>query len=264
MMKQVIIEEKHQREIKELKLKLTLNASLWEQLSESQKRESITRQELELTKRNLTHYEKLIERLYTQLEQLNNEKIRLQRYKSSKQKKISELESKMKDLEILENIDLDKILTEMRLRDKKIVYLKQVEDEFDNRMENQTKHTANQVKNIEKMLAAEREAKNEAFAKLESMRIEMKALEGTDIKNDLWKDKCKELYEISKELEVENDGLRQGLKQLQNENGEITKVNDQLISHQQKFMNDPHGGTEPTLADTMLHSQSSRPGFNKP
>lgn len=62
------------------------------------------------------------------------------------------------------------------------------------------------------MLQAEREAKNDAYAKLESMRIEMKALEGTDIKNDLWKDKCKELYEISKELEIENDGLRAGLK----------------------------------------------------
>lgn len=35
LMKQVINEEKHVREIKELKLKLTLNASLWEQLSES-------------------------------------------------------------------------------------------------------------------------------------------------------------------------------------------------------------------------------------
>lgn len=46
------------------------------------------------------------------------------------------------------------------------------------------------------------------------MRIEMKALEGTDIKNDLWKDKCKELYEISKDLELENDGLRSGLTQL--------------------------------------------------
>ena len=103
-----------------MELKLTLNASLWEQLSESQKRESITRQELELTKRNLTHYEKLIERLYVQLEQLNNEKVRLQRYKSTNQKKINELGEKMKDLEILENIDLDKILTEMRLRDKKI------------------------------------------------------------------------------------------------------------------------------------------------
>ena len=78
----------------------------------------------------MTHYEKLIERLYVQLEQLNNEKVRLLRYKSTNQKKISELGDKMKDLEILENIDLDKILTEMRLRDKKIERLQQVDDEF--------------------------------------------------------------------------------------------------------------------------------------
>ena len=68
----------------------------------------------------------------------------------------------MKDLEILENIDLDKILTEMRLRDKKIDRLQHVEDEFENRMENQENRTAHAVKNIEKILAQEREAKNEA------------------------------------------------------------------------------------------------------
>lgn len=61
----------------------------------------------------------------------------------------------------------------------------------------------------------ERAAKIDAFEKLESMRIEMKALEGKDIKNDLWKDKCKELYEISRELEAENDGLRDAVKLLQ-------------------------------------------------
>ena len=62
------------------------------------------------------------------------------------------------------------------------------------------------------------------------MRIEMKALEGTDIKNDLWKDKCKELYGISKDLEVENDGLRAGLKQLQSEKGELQRVNESLLT----------------------------------
>ena len=82
------------------------------------------------------------------------------------------------------------------------------------------------MRNIEKMLAQERDAKQEAFAKLESMRIEMKALEGTDIKNDLWKDKCKELYEISKDLELENDGLRAGLKQLTTEKLEVMRVNE--------------------------------------
>ena len=62
---------------------------------------------------------------------------------------------------------------------------------------------------IKRKFANEREAKNEGFEKLEAMRMEMKALEGKDIKNDLWKDKCKELYEISRELEDENEKLRE-------------------------------------------------------
>jgi hypothetical protein len=36
---------------------------------------------------------------------------------------MDELESKMKDLEILENIDLNRILAELKHRDKKIVQL---------------------------------------------------------------------------------------------------------------------------------------------
>ena len=66
-----------------------------------------------------------------------------------------------------------------------------------------------QLIEIKRKFEKEREAKSEAFEKLEAMRMEMKALEGKDIKNDLWKDKCKELYEISRELEIENEKLRQ-------------------------------------------------------
>jgi len=41
------------------------------------------------------------------------------------------------------------------------------------------------------------------------MRVEMKALEGKDsVKNDLWKDKCKELYDICRDLENENLNLK--------------------------------------------------------
>jgi hypothetical protein len=41
----------------------------------------------------------------------------------------------MKDLEILENIDLQKILTEMQTRDKKIEKLTKVENEFNDQVE---------------------------------------------------------------------------------------------------------------------------------
>ena len=44
----------------------------------------------------------------------------MQQYKDSKSKRIDELENKMKDLEILENIDLNRILTELKSRDRKI------------------------------------------------------------------------------------------------------------------------------------------------
>jgi len=48
------------------------------------------------------------------------------------------------------------------------------------------------------------------------MRIEMKTLEGKDsIKNDLWKDKCKELYDICRELEGENENLKTQTRDLQ-------------------------------------------------
>ena len=49
-------------------------------------------------------------------------------------KRFKELESKMKDAEILENIDLNKILDELKNRDKKIASLIKVEDDFDTRI----------------------------------------------------------------------------------------------------------------------------------
>jgi hypothetical protein len=51
----------------------------------------------------------------------------LKRFKTSNTKQIAELKSKMKDREILENIDLQKVLTEMRRRDKKIESLQYID-----------------------------------------------------------------------------------------------------------------------------------------
>lgn len=122
-MKQVLADERHEKELATQRAQLTSNAALWDQLAEAEKREQITKQELSLTKLSLASYEKLIEKLQGELENLNNQKARLQQYKNSKSKRIEELENKMKDLEILENIDLNRILTELKSRDRKIEHL---------------------------------------------------------------------------------------------------------------------------------------------
>jgi hypothetical protein len=72
MQKTFINEIRHQKELNMAQAKLTQNSNLWEQLAESQKREQITRQELEMTKQSMTEQENLIKKLYVQLEHLNN------------------------------------------------------------------------------------------------------------------------------------------------------------------------------------------------
>ena len=56
----------------------------------------------------------------------------------------------MKDMEILENIDLDKILTEMRLRDKKIERLQTVDDDFQTRIDFQDRQAQNKIASFER------------------------------------------------------------------------------------------------------------------
>jgi hypothetical protein len=61
---------------------------------------------------------------------------------------------------------------------------------------------------LKNKLNQERELKLLAYERLEGLRVEMKALEGKDIKSDLWKDKCRELFDMCKDLEKENSELK--------------------------------------------------------
>jgi hypothetical protein len=69
------------------------------------------------------------------LEHLNSQKTRLLQYKNSKSKRIGELEAKMAEVEILEAIDLDKILNEMRMRDRHVNTLTTNQKDIDAKIE---------------------------------------------------------------------------------------------------------------------------------
>jgi hypothetical protein len=68
------------------------------------------------------------------------------------------------------------------------------------------------VDEIKRKLDKERDMKVHAFDQLEAMRLEIKAIEGKDMSNsDLWKQKCKELFDICKDLQKENEDLKSGV-----------------------------------------------------
>ena len=65
---------------------------------------------------------------------------------------------------------------------------------------------------LKRQLQNERELKLQAFDRLEGLRVEMRALEGKDVKSDLWKDKCRDLFDMCKDLERENEDLKSLVK----------------------------------------------------
>lgn len=140
---------------------------------------------------------------------MNSQKARLQQYKASESKRTAELVNKMKDLEILENIDLNRILTELKSRDRKIEALSQETAAQKGELTHVVKHkNEREMQQVLKRLSHEREMKLQAYDRLEGLRVEMRTLEGQDMKSDLWKDKCRELFDICKDLERENDQLK--------------------------------------------------------
>jgi len=62
----------------------------------------------------------------------------------------------------------------------------------------------------------------------------MRALEGKDVKSDLWKDKCRELFDICKDLEQENEDLKALV-------GDANRAN-LLTSHHYKNVDASQGG----------------------
>lgn len=212
-MKEVMMKEKHEREIFNLKQQLTSNQALWEQLAESEKREAIMRQELFFTQQSLATCEKIISKMQTELEVLQNQRLRLQQYKNNKSKRLDELESKVRQMEILENIDLNKLLDELRARDRKLSQLTKVEKNLQGKIDSVYKIGEQKVDEMRHKYLQEKKIKESAFARLDGLRMEIRAIEGQDIGDDIWKEKCKELFSLCKELQKENEDLRHARSQ---------------------------------------------------
>jgi hypothetical protein len=69
---------------------------------------------------------------------------------------------------------------------------------------------------VKRQLEGEREKKAQALHALENMRLEIKAFEGVAAAGgELWKAKCLELFEICKDLQEENEELKEVVAQAQ-------------------------------------------------
>ena len=75
--------------------------------------------------------EKVIEKLKDDLRKSESDRIRLNQYKTNKSQRLEELEGKVRKFEVMENINLEKLIDALSAKDKEINKLKDIEKNFD-------------------------------------------------------------------------------------------------------------------------------------
>lgn len=104
--KEVLVAERHQFKIDNLKQQLTSNTTLWEQLAESKQREKVLQGEIDQAQQEIATQEKVCERLRDELKKERRDKQKLLDYKSTKSKRLDELETQAREFEVLSSVNL--------------------------------------------------------------------------------------------------------------------------------------------------------------
>jgi len=190
------MKQKFENRIKDLRSQLSSNQYLWEQLNESQRREALLKQELSYTQQALASAEKLADKLQSQIEDMNNQRLRLQQYKATKGKRLAELEKRNKEFQKVEFIDNTRLLGQLYQQNKQLHQLKACELDAAEQYRSQYTQFNKQMQLLKKQLKQERKLKTEAFDQLNMFKEELKGVEQDPASMEhLWKQRYYDLLD---------------------------------------------------------------------
>ena len=125
------------------------------------------------------------------------------------------MESKVRKFEVMENINLEKLIDTLGTKEKQIMKLKDIENNFENRLDVIERKKEGEVRDAKNSYLRELGMKKEVLERLEGLRMELRLLEKNEgSMTEVWKSKCKELVEICNKLKGENDQLRMKITQI--------------------------------------------------
>lgn len=202
--------QNYDKHLQDLKSQLSSNQYLWEQLNESQRRENLLKQELSYTQQALSAAEKLAEKLQTQIEDMNSQRLRLQQYKANKGKRLSELEDQVKQFEKIEYLDNQKLLSSY-IKQKRRIQI-QKNGELDGHQQYLSQHNGFQreINELKNKIKKERKLKMEAYDQLSLFKEEMQGIEqDQDPSLKLWQSRYYEILDDLRTNKEENIKLRE-------------------------------------------------------
>eukprot|EP01022_Parablepharisma_sp_SALTPOND_P019326 TRINITY_DN3280_c0_g1_i1.p1 TRINITY_DN3280_c0_g1~~TRINITY_DN3280_c0_g1_i1.p1 ORF type:complete len:2565 (+),score=223.09 TRINITY_DN3280_c0_g1_i1:134-7828(+) len=225
-MRLALQKEKYKDRLTLIKKQMTTNSDLYNQLSLSERRELILKQELVNTQQNMASFEKALKQMQSTLKEKNESLMRFHQTKNAKSQRMTELEAKLKKLSAVEAIDVNRMQMELQKKEKELAELKSASLCNKDHVETVKSSFQTQLKWMQKKLKHEESEKSAAMQKVEELQLllaQTKVNETSAKKEEggLWREKCKELVELCKALKNENEMFRMMVNENSNNKGGI-------------------------------------------
>ena len=214
-MKTTVMKQEHDYKIDNLKQQLSSNAVLWEQLAEAEKREKILKQELMKVQNEVAAQDKVLDRLRDEMKLEQIEKHKLIQFKTTKVKRLNHLEGMAKQMELMQSIDMGKVIQTLSDKDKKLAVAMTMKDDKNAFMNEVYRVKAKEVDRIKQDAAKETVLKEAAITKMEEMRQEIQLLKGDEETTyHLLRDEINQYKSALRTEQTNNDNLKTALHQI--------------------------------------------------
>jgi len=126
---------------------------------------------------------------------------------------LEELEGKVRKFEVLENINLEKLIDTLGKKESELLKLRDIEKKFNDKVDAVERRKDVEIREAKGRVLKEQTMKQDVMERLEALRMELGVLEKNEgSMAEIWKQKCRELVEISNKLKEENEELRGKMK----------------------------------------------------
>ena len=172
-LKEAVQKQKFDYKMDNMRQQLSSNAVLWEQLAEAEKREKILKQELMKVQNENASQDKVLERLRDEMKLEQIEKHKLIQFKTTKVKRLNHLEGMARQMELLQSVDLDKVIQSLTEKDRRLKDAMSKNHDSSQFMNEVYRVKAKEVDKVKREAAKETVLKEAAIVKMEELRSEV-------------------------------------------------------------------------------------------
>ena len=258
-LREAVNQQKHDYKIDNLKQQLSSNAVLWEQLAEAEKREKILKQELMTVQNEVAIQDKILERLKDEMKLEQIEKHKLIQFKTTKNKRLNHLEGMARQMELMQSIDLNKVIRSLTDKDKKLTAVEQKSANTNQFMNEVYRVKAKEVGRVKRDAIKETILKETAIARMDELRSEVQLLQGDeDTTYSIMKEEINKLKQQLSSQKDQNVALKGALNQISSSFMPSTDISRVMINDD-SFVSASHDTQEnffrvnPFLSDKKKH-----------